>query len=120
MNPYLPMAILLGLIATGAGGFFYGGHVREAEITADQAKEAEIRKQTRDDAMEGAAKAIAGIEIKQVTIRQRLETEIREKPVYTSTDCNITPIGMQLINQALTGATQPIDNSKLPGTPATN
>jgi|GEM_PF-1372175 hypothetical protein len=117
MNPYLPLAILVALLLTGTGGFFYGGHVREAEITAREAKEKEIRQQTRDDAREGAADAISKIEVKNVVVNQKLQTEIREKPVYR--DCVNTPGGLQLINEALTGQPQPADNSKLPGTAAT-
>jgi len=53
-------------------------------------------------AQEGAAKAIANIEVKNVKIKQKLEREIHEKPVYR--DCVHTPDGLRLINDSLTGS----------------
>lgn len=118
MNPYLPLAALVALILVGAGGFFYGGHVREAEMVAKQAKADEIRRNTIADAREGAAQAIAAIDIKQVTIRQRVETEVRENVVYR--ECVNSDAGLRLINEALTGKAQPVGGSELPGTPASD
>jgi Tfp pilus assembly protein PilO len=46
-----------------------------------------------------AVKAIGEIEVRNVTIRQRAETVVREVPVYT--ECRHDPRGLQTVNSAL-------------------
>jgi hypothetical protein len=78
----------------------------EHEIAAQARQDAAVQAMT-----EAAAKAIARIEVKNVTIRQRLETEIREKPVYR--DCRMDADGLRLVNEAITG-TAPAGDRELP------
>jgi len=56
------------------------------------------------DARESTAKAIAAIRVRNTTIQQTLEKEVRNEPVYLSPDCRVTPNGMRALNQALTGS----------------
>lgn len=85
---------------------------------ADQAKVLELARKVRDDAQRGAAEAIAKIEIKQTTIRQTLEREIHEKPIYR--DCRHDVGSLQRINTAITGREpDPAAGGKLPRLDAT-
>lgn len=116
MNPYVILAavVLLGLSIGGAGwqGFRLG---RDHEIAA-QAKQDEVVKASREAMQQTAAEAIGRIEIKHVTLKQQLDTEIREKPVYR--DCVATPDGLRYINAALTGEDEPAHNSLVPSASA--
>lgn len=118
MNPWVIVMAIGALLLVGAGSFKYGAHTKENQMLADQKRADDIRRETVDAAREGAAAAIAAIDIKRVTIQQRVETEVREKLVYR--DCVNTDVGMQLINEAITGQAQPAHHGELPGTAATN
>lgn len=69
-------------------------------------------KQAQENAQRGAAQAIAQIDVKNVTLRQTIEKEIHEKPVYT--DCRVSADGLRLVNAALTGTTFTTDRGVLP------
>lgn len=88
--------------ASVVGAFFYGTGVgADGEIAKQTAVEKSI-KDTREAAQLGAADAIAKIKIYHKTVQGKLETVVRENPVYV--DCKHTDDGMRLINQALTGS----------------
>ena len=73
---------LIAVIASGAGSG-YAGWTFSRDYHA--AKAVEIQKIIEDTARasrEAAAQAISGIEVKNVRITQKLETEIRETTVY--------------------------------------
>lgn len=112
MNPYALLAAGLLWVASLAGtaAWFYGAG-RDSE-KADQAEIDRARAETREAAQQGAAAAISQIEIKHTTIRQRVETQIREKPVYR--DCRHEPGVLLDINEAITGRREPAGGSELP------
>jgi hypothetical protein len=116
-----PTTLLIGalsvLLLTG-GAYIKGRQDGAAIQRADQAEVLELARQVRDEAQRGAAAAIAQIEIKHTTIRQQLEREIHEKPVYR--DCQHDAGGLQRINAALTGR-EPVapGSGKLPRLDAT-
>ena len=92
---------LIAVIASGAG-IGYAGWTFSRDYHA--AKAVEIQKIIEDTARasrEAAAQAISGIEVKNVRITQKLETEIREKPVYR--DCVADDGVFALTNEAITG-----------------
>lgn len=94
------IALVATLIASGASG--YAGWTFSRDYHA--AKAAETQKIIEDTARvsrEAAAQAIAGIEVKNVRITQKLETEIREKPVYR--ECVADDGVFALTNEAITG-----------------
>lgn len=62
---------------------------------------------TREAAHQGAADAIAQIQIQHQTIRQRVEREIVEKPVFRDRDCDVPDGILQLINAALANRAAP-------------
>lgn len=108
-NPY----VLLVVIAALAGSHWYAyrtgaGHERNAA-----AAEALLIEKAGDRAAVAAAEAIARIEVKNVTIRQRVEREIHEKTIYR--ECRNTADGLRAINAALTG-TDAVDRRELSGT----
>lgn len=96
MNPYALLVALLGLVGAFAGGWWTGARVEQGtQKRAEDAAEA-----ARAAAMQGAAEAIAKIEVRHTTIRQPLEREIRENTVYR--DCRHSPDALRLLNDALT------------------
>ena len=112
-SPWLLLAFVVALIAAYFKGCNDGADLAEGQ----QAREERIAATAYDAAQRGAAKAIAGIEVKNVTIKQKMETEIREKPVYI--DCRHTPDDLRLVNAALTGEPEPLGDRELPRLDAT-
>lgn len=112
-NPWMLLAFVIALV----GAYFKGCNDGADLAEGQQAREDQIAATAFSAAQRGAAKAIAGIEIRNVTIKQRVETEIREKPVYA--DCRHTPDGLRLVNAALTGGAEPAGDRQLPGPDAT-
>lgn len=102
MNPYLILAGSLAFCVAVGGSYVKGRADGKAIEEAAVAREERIATASREAAMKAAAEAIAGIEVKNVTIRQTLEKEIHEKPVYR--DCRHSPDGLRSINDALSGA----------------
>lgn len=114
-NPYVLLAIALFYVGSlGAVGYKAYETGIEHQLASEK-KDREAYEKGRDAALEAAATAIAKIDVKQVTIRQRAETITREVPVYT--DCHNTADAMRVLNDALAapGKEQPADNGKLPG-----
>lgn len=100
-NPYGLLAA--GVVLAGAiGGAYIKGRSdgRAIEI-AERATLEEVARESREAALEAAAEAIAKIEVKNVTIRKKLETEIRERPVYR--DCFADQRVLDTVNEAITG-----------------
>lgn len=83
-------------------------------VTIERARQIELRevaRVAREESARSAAEAIAQIEVKHVTIKQEIQREILEKPVYR--ECRHDDVGMQLINSAL--RPRPTGSSELPG-----
>lgn len=95
MNPLLIFAVLVVAASAGAFGGWKvaNGHRDALELAQAQGKA---------EALEATAKEIAKIDVRQVTINKKVETEVREKPVYV--ECKNTPEMMQVINDALKGS----------------
>jgi hypothetical protein len=113
IGPYAMLAagISLTLLITGAYLKGKGDGIEQQQGT--EAREELLVKKGIEAGQKGAAEAIAKIELKQVTIRQRVETEIREKPVYR--DCQHSADVLRDINAALTGDEhQPAGGGELP------
>jgi len=107
LNPYFLIAVGLAFLAVGGGGYYFGGkHARNAMEAQELREERLVAKIT-----ESTAEAIADIEIKNTTIRQKVETVTREVPVYR--DCQHSPDVVRLLNSALEGGAIPSGNSVL-------
>jgi len=115
MNPYVLLAAGIFWVASVAGAGWYGiGVGRDGEI-AGQAKINQAINDTKEQAQQGAAAAIAKIEVKNVTINRKLETEVREKPVFR--DCRSGHDSMQLYNSGIPGYTEPPGSGVVPAPP---
>ena len=111
LSPTIILGAILALILS-CGRAFWGGYRHGYNVSqGEQAKIAVAIKQTQEAAALGTAAEIAKIKVTNQTIRQTLEKEIYEKPVYL--DCRHSALGMQSVNAALTGSRS--DNLKLPG-----
>jgi hypothetical protein len=110
-------AVLLGawLASVATPAWWAYGAGQNAEL-AKQAREDDVIKKTRQAAQEGAALAIAAIEVQRVEITQPVLREVREKTVYR--DCRHSPDGLRGVNAALTGASQPAGPGQLPAAAA--
>jgi hypothetical protein len=96
---------LAGLVwaATVAGSAWWAyGAGRDHEL-ATQHREARAAQIATAAAADAAASAIQSIKVRHVTIRQSLEREVREVPVYTSPDCRLSAAGLRDLNAALSG-----------------
>lgn len=103
---YLTGAVLI--IAAYAAGRYDGNTISEGVA----AREERVAQVAQEAASKATAGEIAKMEIKNVTIRQTLQREVIREPVYR--DCKHTDIGMQLVNEALTGRTVSPGDRKLP------
>lgn len=113
MNPYVLIAIIVGwLTTTGTAGYLAYDYGTSSTIAA-QKKQEDLIREAGEAAQRGAAEAIAKIKPRNTTIQQEVRREIETNTVYR--DCRITPDGMRLANEALTGRTQPPGGGKLPG-----
>lgn len=105
-NPYVLLAGIIVIIGAFLGGYKAGYDMSEGQ----SAREERIAMQARDEALRVTATAIAGIEVKNTTIRQTVEREVRENTIYKS--CAHTDDGLRLVNQAL--GNKSVGDSKLP------
>lgn len=110
MNPYLIIAALVAVMSAGWGGFRLGvDHQVASEIDKRQ-----VVAEAVDAANSAAAAAISKIVVRNSTIRQEVEREIRTNTVYA--DCRHSDAGLRGVNAALTGAqTVTPGGGQLPG-----
>lgn len=116
MNPYVLLTAGVLWVATAGGAYWYGTGVgRDGEV----AKQAAVDKamiDTRKIAMEGAADAISKIVVRNTTVQGRVETVVRDNPVYR--DCVHPADVMRNINEAITGRAGPAGDGGVPGADA--
>ncbi len=97
MNIYGYFIGVLVWIATVFGGFYLGMEHEKA----NQLVIKDVVNQTREAALDSAATAISKIVVRNTTVQGKVETIVRDNPVYR--DCKHDDAGMRLINEALTG-----------------
>ena len=89
----------LACFGLAIGAYFYGRH-DGTEIEKAKHLEAEaFARDARDAMIQAAAEAIGKIEVRHQTIRQEVQREIIEKPVFR--ECRNTPDSLRLLNDAL-------------------
>lgn len=116
MNPYVLLAGVVLWVASAGGAYWYGTGVgRDGEIAKNAAVD-KATENTRKLAMEGAADAISKIVVRNTTVQGRVETIVRDNPVYR--DCLHSPDQLRNINEALTGRAGPAGDSVVPGVDA--
>lgn len=111
-NPGVRIIVLVLVVASYAFVGFHAYRAGEDHCVAETAKLVAVEVRTRDAAIAAAGEAIARIEVRNVTIRQKAETVTREVPVYR--DCRHDPDGLRLVNEALAGGAEPAGGGKLP------
>jgi len=88
-----------GVILWGAslvGVYFYGVDVGADREVAVQARDDRLATKANDAAASAVASALARIEVKNVTIQQKLEREIHTREVFR--DCRSGDAAVQLFN----------------------
>lgn len=96
-------AYLLALLALVGGGGYAGWTARDWKAAADERAEKRTQDlilKTKADAASGTAEAIAKLEPKLVTLKERVTREVIEKPIYR--ECLHSIDGLRDINAALT------------------
>lgn len=95
--------LIAALIAVAAvtGAYFYGVSAGKDACAAAEAREDRIAQLATDAAATSTAKAIAQIEVRNVTIKQETQREVETRTVYR--DCRHSPEQLQRLNATLTG-----------------
>jgi uncharacterized protein YbjQ (UPF0145 family) len=110
--PWLILAVTLLVGAAGASGYWQGGKHKEAEIVAQQARDAVIGQEAQDKALAAAADRVVKLDVQNKTIHAKTEVIVREVTVYR--DCKHSPDGLRNVNEALTGQAEPPADGQLP------
>ena len=117
--PWLLLAVVLLVGASGATGYWQGSKYTADQIAAQAAREAALVEKTREVAALAAAEQISKIEVRNTTIRQKAEVITREVPVYS--ECRNDPRTLSLLNESLSPGTaeaRPAGGGKLPAADA--
>ena len=109
LNPWLILAAVLALGASHTFVYIKGGSAKENAILAEQKRQDELIAKVQ----QSTADAIAQIKVKHVTVRQELEKQILERPVYR--DCSADDRVLELVNESITG-NPAIGSGELPAT----
>lgn len=105
LNPYLLIALAAAFAGTGWVSYSTGHDNGRNTVLAAQKAADDVRAETLQIAQQGAAQAIATIEVKNVTITRKIEREIQENTVYR--DCRHSAEQLRDINEAITGQRGP-------------
>lgn len=92
---------LLWVASIAAAGWWAYGAGKDSEL-ATQAREDRTALVASEAAASAAAAAINQIEVKHVTVRQQLEREVIDRPVYR--DCRSGDDVVRLFNSTIPGA----------------
>lgn len=109
-------AALLGICwvaSVAAAGWWAYGAGKDAEI-ASQAREDRYAAVAVQQAASATAAAISKIKVQHRTVRQEVEREIIERPVYRDPLCSHSPEQLQRINAAITGRAEPAGSGLVP------
>lgn len=94
MNPYLILAALIAVGSMTGYSYYLGGKHKANAIAAEQKRQDELVAKVQ----QSTADAIAQIRVTNRTIRQEVQREIVEKPVFR--DCRSGDASLQLYNTA--------------------
>lgn len=107
MNPYALLTTGVLALCLFCGGVVTGVRWQDGKHALNQQHIA----QAVDAANRASAEAIANLKPVYTTIQSKLEKQIETHTVYR--DCRLDPIGLQLLDTALTGG-KPPGGGKLP------
>lgn len=110
------LSIIMGaIIFYGCSTGFLSYKAYHAGMEHQAAESAKITKTVEDHyqaALAAASQAISRIEVRNVIVNRKLETVIRDNPVFR--DCHSGPDSLQLYNSGIDGSTQSTHSSELP------
>ncbi len=109
LNPYVILALVLMVVGAGGSGYLKGRLDQKNATIAAQTKQ-----RTLNEAIErGVAEGVSQIKVQHTTVRQKLETIVRENTHYV--DCRHDPAALGLLNDLLTGeVTKPVGDRVVP------
>jgi uncharacterized protein HemX len=96
-NPWIIVGVLVAVLGAGGSGYMKG---RLDQKNAAVAK-TEKQRTLQETIERGIAEGVAQIKVENTTIRQKLETVVRENHHYI--DCKLDPTAFGLLNDVLTG-----------------
>ena len=111
MNPYILLGGVVAAILALSGAYLQGRSDGRDGCQAAQARDEHVAQVASIAAAASAAEAISKIEVKNATIRQTLEREVIEKPVYR--DCRSGPDAVRVFNAGI--AASPAASGADPG-----
>lgn len=103
MSPYIMLGGVLAAIVAIGGAYLQGRSDGLDKCEAAQARDERVALIASTAAAASAAEAISKIGVKHETIRQTLEREVIEKPVYR--DCHSGMAAVRVFNSAIESAT---------------
>ena len=113
MTPYILAALAAAALVGSGVAYLTGRSDGEALAVAQDVRERHVAALASQAAASAAAAQIARIRVQHTTVRQEVEREIREKPVYV--DCRHSPDQLQRLNAAITGAdSEPARDGRVP------
>lgn len=114
MNPYVLLGGLAAFLIAVGGAYIQGRSDGFDKCEAATARDERVAQIATAAAADAAASAISKIEVRNETIRQTLQREVIEKPVYR--DCHSGPAAVGLFNSAIdpAAAASTADPGKLP------
>lgn len=98
MNPTVILAVLLGWALTIIGAGWYAMDLGYDKHVAEIAAQRESDEKVRKEALDAAAREVAKIDVKQVTIQGKVIERIRTETIYT--ECRHSPDTMKMIEEA--------------------
>jgi hypothetical protein len=101
MSAWVSLVLAAALAASHGAALLYGRHLEAEHVDAVKHREERVAKVAGDAAAEAAASAIRRMKVQHVTLRQEVETRVRDDDVYR--DCRIDPVSMRNINAIRTG-----------------
>lgn len=101
-NPYALLGALLALIAGLGGAYWQGRQDGGDACLAEQVRDEQVTVIASEAAASAVAAAISKIEVKNVTVNQKLQREVIERQVFR--DCRSGPDAVRLFNSAVPGA----------------
>lgn len=112
LNPAVILSLALAFFLAIGGAYFKGKSDGYKIQEGEQARINRLAEQVYEQAQKATATEIAKIKVTNTTVRQVLEKEIHEKPVYV--DCRHSADGLRAINTALSGTSVSANTGELP------
>lgn len=98
MNPTLILAVLLGWVLSIIGAGWYAMNLGYDKHIAEIASQREAEDKARKEALDAAAREIAKIDVKNVTVQGKVIERIRTETVYT--ECRHSPETWKIVLEA--------------------